>query len=513
MKRINDPPGDKPAGAAVEKSKTHLIADNVFLPTNGVNKQRSNSGYAGKPIAEIVVNGFFTVDKKWTVLYWNKAAEKILKVRANDIVGKNLWGKFADLLPLKFYAVYDKAFARHTPVYFEEYWGEMGAWFDVITYYCGDTLSVSFKDSSQSIDPEYPKTLEQQLQIKTELYKFVTEVTNDCLWEWNLITKELFWIDGGHKRVFGYQVENALIPQSFWVSLIHPDDVGRILAELNKVIKENSASGWEAEYRLKKANGEYAWVQDRGHIIYEDGVACRMIGATLDITEKVLLEKKLAAERLERERDITAMVFTAQEKERAAVGKELLDNINQVLGAAKLYMEMAKKDAPHREGLMEQACNYVVEVMESVRRISKALTPPFIQLMGLAKSIKILIDDVAAGYPVKFTINDDGMNQEALDEKLQLDIFRIVQQQVDNILRYANATHASIDISRQDDEIVLFISDNGNGCDITERKNGSGIKNIISRANLYQGSVTTLSSPGEGYTLQVIFKPDTRYYN
>jgi len=178
-------------------NKNQSMNADIMLPTNGIKKQSKNLGYAGEPIAEIIVNGFFTVDKKWTVQYWNKAAEKILQVKAADIVGKNLWETFADFIPLEFYAVYHKAFEKNIPVHFQEYWGEMGAWFDVITYYCDNTLSVSFKSSNRSIDPDYPKNAEHQLRIKTSLYKFFTEVTNDCLWEWDLTAKEMFWIDGG----------------------------------------------------------------------------------------------------------------------------------------------------------------------------------------------------------------------------------------------------------------------------------------------------------------------------
>ncbi|MEP6749997.1 MAG: PAS domain-containing protein [Bacteroidota bacterium] len=480
----------------------------IILAKNGIKKQARHNGYAGKPIAEIIVNGFFTVDKKWTVQYWNKAAEKILKVKAADIIGRNLWEAFASLIPLEFYAVYHKAFKKNIPVHFQEYWGEMGAWFDVITYYCDNTLSVSFKSSNKSTDLEFPTSLEQQLQIKTGFYKFITEVTNDCLWEWDLINKELFWIDGGHKRVFGYAVENALIPQRFWEDQIHPDDKARILSGLSVVKNEKTSSQWEVEYRFKKADDQYAWVHDRGHIIYEGDQACRMIGATQDITQRILLEKKLVAERLAWEKETTGLVLALLEKERATVGKELLDNVNHVLGAAKLYIEMAKKDELNRDTLLDGSGNYIMQVMESVRRISKALSPPFIQLMGLVKSIKILIDDVAMGQPVQFAINDYGVNLSTLDEKLQLDIFRIVQQQVGNILQYADATRASVDISRQDDEIVLFVSDNGIGCDLAERKSGTGIKDMISRAKQHNGTVTTLSSPGEGYTLQVIFRLD-----
>jgi PAS domain S-box-containing protein len=121
------------------------MALQLLSTTTDVTATRRNKEYQGKPIAEIITNGFFTVDRKWTVTYWNSAAEELLGVRAGDIVGKNLWSEFASIIPLNFYAVYHKAFLQDIPVHFEEYWGEMGAWFNVITYHCDDTLSVSFK--------------------------------------------------------------------------------------------------------------------------------------------------------------------------------------------------------------------------------------------------------------------------------------------------------------------------------------------------------------------------------
>src|SRR6185503_116295 len=116
-----------------------------FFSTTISPNKTNNQVYRGNPITEIVTNGFFTVDQKWTVKYWNKAAEKILGVLSNDILGQNLWKKFAGIIPIEFYKVYHKAFLQGIPVHFEEYWGEMDTWFDVITYYCDDTLSVSFK--------------------------------------------------------------------------------------------------------------------------------------------------------------------------------------------------------------------------------------------------------------------------------------------------------------------------------------------------------------------------------
>src|SRR6185436_20734217 len=128
-------------------------------------------------------------------------------------------------------------------------------------------------------------------------------------------------------------------PQSYWESLLHPDDKIRVLSGLNKIIADGLLCDWEDSYRFKKANGDFAFVHDRGRIILdENGKASRMIGATQDITQKVLLENKLRDERLTRQREITAAVLTAQENERVEIGKELHDNLNQILAVAKMYM-------------------------------------------------------------------------------------------------------------------------------------------------------------------------------
>lgn len=471
---------------------------------NGVTKTGSNSGYPAKFITETITNGFFTVDRKWTVKYWNKAAEKLLGVQAKDIIGKNLWEKFAGAIPLDFYAVYHKAFLQDVPVHFEEYWGEMGAWFDVIIYHCDDTLSVSFKSGNQPAQPAQPAQAEQQLKMLNELYRFVTQVTNDCLWEWDLQAKELFWIDGGHKRVFGYQIENALIPQSFWESRLHPDDKVRILTRLNKIITEGTGCVWEDEYRFAKADGDYAYVHDRGHIIYDGDKASRMIGATQDITARVLLENKLAEERLTRQKEITNAVLTAQENERSDIGKELHDNLNQILAVAKMYLQMAKMHEGDREMYLDKSGDYIVDVIEEIRRISKKLVIPNIHIIGLFDNIKNLLNDLIIIHPIKIEFHEDGIDEKDLNEKLQLTIFRIVQEQLNNILKHAKATRATINLSRRGDQLTLLISDNGEGCDILKEKNGVGIINIKSRAELYHGNAMIISKPGEGFKLKVV---------
>ena len=235
-----------------------------------------------------------------------------------------------------------------------------------------------------------------------------------------------------------------------------------------------------------------------------------MIGATQDITVRKLAEikllkseKKLVQEGLTRQKAMTHAALVAQESERAKIGKELHDNLNQILGAAKLYIEMAKTDDENREMCLEKSSGFIVNVIEEIRRISKTLSTPGM-IMGLLESIKILLDDLITVHAIKIEFQEEGITEEDLDEKLQLTIFRIVQEQLTNILKHANATCATIHLTRQGNEIVLLISDNGNGCNILKEEKGIGIINIRSRAELYHGIVTTVSNPGEGYVLKVV---------
>lgn len=478
----------------------------VELPsnTNGNTTNGNIRGYPGKSISETIINGFFTVDSKWIVQYWNHAAEKLSGINEKDIVGKNIWEQFTAILPVEFYKIYQKAFLQDAPVHFEEYWGEMGGWYDVISYHCDTNLSVSFKSSNQSVQQDDPQHPVQRVQIVNELYRFVTEVTNDCLWEWDLTTREIFWIDGGHKRVFGYPIENALIPQIFWERCLHHDDKLRIITGLNKIIKQGSVTTWEEEYRFRKSSGEYAWVHDRGHVIYDDNnKAARMIGATQDITERVLLQNKLIEERHIRQRELTAAVFIAQEKERAEIGRELHDNLGQILAATKMYMQMARKSSKNRRKYIIKSCNFIEDVIGKIRTIAKKLVIPGIHIIGLLDNIKNLIADLEKIHPVKIEFYNDGIEEKELDENLQLNIFRIVQEQLTNVIKHAKATCAVIHLSRLSNEIVLLISDNGKGCNGLKVNGGVGIINIRSRAEILKGRVTIVSEPGKGYELKV----------
>lgn len=480
------------------------MASKQTLIAKHLHKTAGKNRYPATAVTETLTNGFFTVDKAWTVQYWNPAAEKILNVQAADIVGKNLWQKFEGVIPVELFAVDQRVFLKDTPVHFHEYWVEMDAWFDVITYHCNNNLSFSFT-SSKHRPAEKTETAVEQLKVITELYRFVTEITNDCLWEWNLLTKEIFWIDGGHKRMLNYEVVNTLIPESFWECCIHPDDKAAVLLSLKKSIAKKSVSLWEASYRFKAADGSYLYVHDRRHIVRDEkGMATRIIGATQDITEKTLLEIKVANERLTRQKLITAAVLKAQEKERESIATVLNENLAQLLVATKWNIQLAKTDGNKRDKCLDNSNEYLNHVISEIRKLYKTLVIPDMHFIGLFDNIKNLVAETNKIHAVKFSFTEAGIDlEEDLNQHLQLDIFRMVQELVNNVLQHADATTARIRLYRKDFNLILSVTDNGTGAINQPDNKGVGILNITSRAMLYSGHVTVSSKPGKGYTLKV----------
>ena len=92
-----------------------------------------------------------------------------------------------------------------------------------------------------------------------------------------------------------------------------------------------------------------------------------------------------------------------------------------------------------------------------------------------------------------------------MDEKFELNIFRIVQEELNNIIKHAKASRVKINLSQNETNIVLSVADNGIGFDVTKSADGIGIINIKSRAEFYKGNADFISEPGKGCVLTVTF--------
>lgn len=254
-------------------------------------------------------------------------------------------------------------------------------------------------------------------------------------------------------------------------------------------------------YLHRKSNGEMMLMEVAFYQMNYSGRSA--IQAQMnDVTEKVKLEEQLAEQRAIKQREITEAVLKAQEEERRGIGEELHDNINQILATSKLYLGSWLRDRKDI-CLVEKSQEYITTAMEEIRTLSKALISPNFILTDLKMSIVELVHSIELVREVEITAELEPLDDVILTEGLKLTIYRIVQEQLNNILKHANASAVKIQVSISEDTLRLCVSDNGNGFDTKKMREGIGLVNMNNRAALFNGHVEIESSPGHGCTLHV----------
>jgi signal transduction histidine kinase len=210
-------------------------------------------------------------------------------------------------------------------------------------------------------------------------------------------------------------------------------------------------------------------------------------------------------EKVEHQRQIARATINTQEKERSEIGKELHDNVNQILASAKLFLSSPFMESEERERFSNKAMEHINMAIEEIRKLSRSLVSPSTADLGIIETINDMIGDIKMVQKVEVCFNDGGIDESKLDYGLKLTIYRIVQEQMNNILKYANASKIGITIQEQGKKLSLTITDNGKGFDLVMKRKGIGLNNIINRADVFNGKVDIQTAPGQGCVLQVEF--------
>jgi two-component system CheB/CheR fusion protein len=154
---------------------------------------------------------------------------------------------------------------------------------------------VAVKDNLKKLNDELEsKVLERThaLTVSEERFRIVSQATNDAIWDWD-IARNKVWFGDGYFKIFGYKSNGDELSRADWVEKIHPEDRVATRDSLQNVI-DNKQTQWNHEYRFRRADGTYADVLDRGYVMHdENGMAYRMLGSMLDLTELKRTEREL----------------------------------------------------------------------------------------------------------------------------------------------------------------------------------------------------------------------------
>jgi two-component system, NarL family, sensor histidine kinase UhpB len=251
-------------------------------------------------------------------------------------------------------------------------------------------------------------------------------------------------------------------------------------------------------WKHRKKNGETIIVEFSYYPIDYFGKTA-MQAQVNDITENVRLEHELSFQK----KQLVEAILNAQEIERKTIGSELHDNINQVLTAVKLNLGLALQYKDNTT-IISKCEKNIEEVMEEIRKLSKQLIlPGNLKELGLVQSLQDMMKEILYSTGISWKIFAKGVSETLLSEEQKLTIYRIVQEQLTNILKHAEASSVAVTLNVTEERVQLKIVDNGKGFEAKKQRNGIGLTNIINRAGLFNGKVKINSKPGEGCSLEV----------
>lgn len=233
-----------------------------------------------------------------------------------------------------------------------------------------------------------------------------------------------------------------------------------------------------------------------------------MIGGwSVDITEQLRLKNRIIRQEKNKKRAIVRSVIDAQEKEKRQLSVELHDNVNQILSSCKLMLEAACENKEYAPVLTEKSAEGLQLAITEIRKISHQLNPSTIEDIGLVEAISDMVERINMSNKLCILFHHHKYREERpIKIESKIAIYRIVQEQLNNILKHASAHNVQIMLCSNKSKTYIVIEDDGIGFDVQQTRKGIGLKSIQHRVAYYKGKMKIESSPGKGCKLKVLLK-------
>jgi two-component system sensor histidine kinase UhpB len=348
---------------------------------------------------------------------------------------------------------------------------------------------------------------EAELRESEQRFASVARAVTSALWDWDLATDVIWWSDGFFKR-FGYVRVEFEPTLEAWQDMIHPADRDRVVGSLDRYVEQEDADGvWMEEYRLRRRDGSYAIVFDRGVLIRDrQGRPHSVVGGLADISERRGAEENL--ERSHRQlRALSGKLQSLREAERTRIAREIHDELGQMLTALKMDLRWIERRLTQQtDASLNPLLDKIVAASEivdatigGVQRIAFELRPGVLDTLGLSAGVHHEAIRFQQRTDVLCRVQCPDFSPPPSDE-VTTTTFRILQEALTNVARHAQASEVSIVLATKDNELELVVADNGRGIprEALGDPNSLGLVGMQERAALLGGHVTLSQAPRGG---------------
>ncbi|WP_174496903.1 PAS domain-containing sensor histidine kinase [Salirhabdus euzebyi] len=251
---------------------------------------------------------------------------------------------------------------------------------------------------------------------------------------------------------------------------------------------------WKGEIKNKAKDGTYYWVDTTiVPFLNDDGKPYQYLAIRFEITKRKRVEEEL--------QHTMTRIIHVQEEERKRLSRELHDGIGQNLYSHLITINRLSTEIEDHP-LVEQMLEEATELIQEVRDFSWELRPSVLDDLGLIPAIRSFLNRFSESYGID--VYFDSSLKQRLDSNKEITIYRIIQEALTNVRKYAEIDQASVTIRETEDSIRVLIEDKGKGFELVNLSTGVGLTSMEERARSVDGELSVKSKPSIGTT--VIFE-------
>jgi PAS domain S-box-containing protein len=324
-----------------------------------------------------------------------------------------------------------------------------------------------------------------------------------------------------------------------WLDFVHGDDVDRVSSSWTQCVQLGGS--YEAEYRLRSADGTYRWFRARAVPIRDpEGRIVKWYGTCSDIHDSKLLEQsirdsateleKMVDRRTDELRRLSVRLMTLQDQERRRIARDLHDGLGQELAVAKMILDkmLLEKSTRFPEEAWTQASDIINRAIQEVRTMSHLLHPPLLDEVGLLSALSWYVEGLTKRSGIETSLDVNPSDFPRLAPEVETAVFRIVQEALTNVFRHSEAHKVWISLSKKEEMIVVSVRDDGKGigrriAELQPDSIGVGIGGMKQRAkefggelrltNVHPGTLIELTIPSSSVLREpgAALRPSTKF--
>jgi PAS domain S-box-containing protein len=305
-----------------------------------------------------------------------------------------------------------------------------------------------------------------------------------------------------------------------WLEYVHEQDKDQAMNHWLRCVE--SGAMYEAEYRLRSADGIYRWFRARALPIRdESGKILKWYGSCSDIHDSKVLEQSMrenAAElekvvdrRTDELRRLSVRLMSLQDQERRRIARDLHDGLGQELAVAKMVLDqmIMQKTVQPKDETWTQASTIIDRAIQQVRTMSHLLHPPLLDEVGLLSALTWYADGLTKRSGIETTLNVHPREFPRFSSEIETAVFRIVQEALTNVFRHAEAHTAEVTLTKKNGILAVAVRDDGKGIsdkivELRPDSVGVGIGGMKQRAKELGGELRlTNTRPGTLLELEI----------